>query len=130
MAVTLLRAYQGFTAGQVIDLPAELEAALVAQGLATSGGTLTSGALSTTLAPTGSQLLMSGYAAVAAAASSVALTIPGVTAQHKAWAVVAQAAADTTLTQVVRVNCTANTVTITGNAAATAATRVAFFVST
>jgi hypothetical protein len=129
MAVTFTRAYQGFQAGQVADLPSELETALVAQGFATSGGTLTSGAISTTLAPAGSNLYASGFAAVAAGASSVAVTIPGVTTQHKAWAVVAQATADGTLTQVLRVNCTANTVTITGNANATALTRVAFFVA-
>lgn len=129
MAVTLTRPYQGYTTGQVVDLPSELETALVAQKLATAGGTPTSGAISTTVAGTGGQLLFAGYANVAAAASSVAVTVPGVTAQHKAWAVVAQAAADGTLTQVVRVNCTTNTVTVTGNAAATAATRVAYFVS-
>ncbi len=129
MAVTLTRAYQGYAAGQVVELSAELEAALVAQKLATSGGTPTSGALSTTAAPTSGQLVQSGYATVAAAASSVVITVPGVTANHRAWAVVAQAAADTTFTSVVRVLCTANTITITGPAAATAATRVAYFVA-
>jgi hypothetical protein len=129
MAVTLLRAYQGYTAGQVIDLPSELEAALVAQGLATAGGTPTAGALTTTVAGTGGQILFAGYANVAIAATSVVITIPGVTAQNKAWAVIAQAAADSTFVTILRVNCTANTVTVFGTAGATAATRIAYFVS-
>lgn len=130
MAVTLTRAYQGYTAGQVIDLPAELEAALVGQGLATAGGSPTSGALTTSVAATGAQLVFAGYANVAIGATSVVITIPGVTAQHKAWAVIAQAAADATFVTILRVNCTANTVTVFGTASATAATRIAYFVST
>jgi hypothetical protein len=129
MAVTLTRPYQGYQAGQVVNLPAELETALVAQGFATAGGTPTPGNLTTNVAGTGGQILFAGYANVAVGAASVAITIPGVTAQHKAWAVVAQAAADTTFTSVLRVNCTADTVTITGPANATASTRVAYFVS-
>lgn len=129
MAVTLNRAYQGYTAGQIIDLPRELEDALVAQGLATAGGTPTTGALSTTVAGTAGQIVFTGYANVAAGASSVAVTVPGVTTQNKGWGVVAQAAADGTLLRVERVNCTANTVTIFGTANATATTRVAYFVS-
>jgi hypothetical protein len=130
MAVTLTRAYQGYTQGQVVDLPKELEDSLVAQHIATAGGTLTTGALSTTVAPTGSQLVFAGYANVPIGASSVAITVPGVTTQHKGWGAVAQAAADGTLLRVERVNCTANTVTVYGTANATAVTRVAYFVST
>ncbi|MFN7609524.1 MAG: hypothetical protein ACK5QX_01100 [bacterium] len=36
MAVTLLRAYGGTPAGQVVEFSAELESALVAQGLAST----------------------------------------------------------------------------------------------
>jgi hypothetical protein len=129
MTVTLLRAYQGYSAGQVVDLPAELEAALIAQGLATTGGTPTSGAIGTVATPVPNQLLLRGSAYVAAGASSVVVTIPGLTAQSVAHAEVNQAAADTTFTSVLRSVCGTNTLTITGPANATAATKVGYIVA-
>lgn len=129
MTVTLLRSYQGYAAGNVVDLPPELEAALVAQGLATDGGTLTSGALGTNATPTMGQLQLRGVAVVPAGQGSVAITIPGLSAKSVAWACVQQAAADGTLLYVARCLCTANTLTIYGNANATAVTRVAYFVN-
>lgn len=128
MTVTLLRAYQGYAAGAVVDLPAELEAALIAQGLAVNGGTPTSGALSTTATPVPNQLLLRANAYVAVGAASVVLTVPGVTAASAAWASINQAA-DATLTQILRVQCGAGTVTVTGNANATAATKVSVLIA-
>lgn len=116
MAVTLLRAYGGTPAGNVVEYTAELEAALVAQGLATSGGTITSGAQT--------QNTWSGTAAVAIGASSVVITNSNIVANTKVWAVVAQAAADATALRVERVVPAAGSVTIHVTAAATAATIV------
>ncbi len=131
MTVSLNRSYQGFPAGTVVDLDATTEAALITQGIASSSSAaITSGNQSITAVPAPWQPAVAGYAAIAAAASSVVITVPGVTAQHKAWAVIAQSGADATLTSLVRVLCGAGTVTITGNAAATAQVRVAYWVTT
>lgn len=116
MAVTLLRAYQGTPAGQVVEYTAELEAALVAQGLATAGGTITTGAQT--------QNTWSGTASVAIGAASVVITNSNIVANTKVWAVVAQAAADATALRVERVVPAAGSVTIYVTAAATAATTV------
>lgn len=128
MAVTLSRAYGGFAPGTVVDLPAELEASLVAQNLATAGGTLTSGALTPNVSGNAAIPVLAGIAVVAAGASSVTVSNPAITATSKATAMVSQAAADGTLTSVLRANCTAGVLTITGNANATAATRVSYIV--
>lgn len=127
MTVTLNRSYQGLPAGTVTEFSAELEAALIAQGLASNGGTLTAGALSNTA--NGLKVVgFAGTAVIAAAASSVVISNPAITANSKAFAQVAQAAADATLTSVLRVSCAAGAVTITGNAAATAATEVSYLI--
>ena len=128
MTVTLNRAYGGFTSGSVVDLSAELEAALIAQGLAITGGTLSSGAQSTTQTQTPWTPAAVGIALVAAAASSVVISNSSITATSKAFAVINQSAADTTLTSIVRAFCAAGTLTITGNAASTAAVRVSYVV--
>ena len=65
-----------------------------------------------------------GRAAIAVGASSVVITNPLVTPTSTVLAVISQAAADATLTQILRVSCGAGTITITGNANATAATQV------
>lgn len=131
MTVALNRSYQGFPAGTIVDLDAVTEAALVTQGIAsTSSAAITAGAQSITAVPSPWQPVVSGYAAIAAAAASVVITIPGVTAQHKASATISQSGADGTLTSIVRVLCGNGTVTITGNAAATAQVRVAYWVTT
>lgn len=136
MTVALNRAYQGFPAGTVVDLDAVTESALVQQGIASqSSAAITAGAQAPTNVPSPWLPVASGYAAVAAGVSTVVITIPGVTAQHKAWAVINQAAADATLTSIVRVQTATGaggvgTVTIVGNANATAATRVAYWVTT
>lgn len=128
MAVTLIRAYNGFAAGSVVEFPAELEAALVAQKLATSGGTLTTGAQSSTVAVTPWVPVASGFVSIAAAASSLVVSNPAITSQSKAFAAISQSAADGTLTSIVRVFCQNGSMTITGNAGATAAVRVAYIV--
>lgn len=113
MAVTLLRAYGGYPAGQIAQFEASTEQSLVAQRLATQGGTITSGAA------TANQ--NQGRASIAAAASSVVITNNLVNANSVLEAVIAQGSADGTLTSVVRVVPAAGSFTIFGNAAATAA---------
>lgn len=130
MTVTIssLRPYQGYAAGSVVDLPAELEAALIAQGLAVNGGTLTSGAQSPTVTGNQSIPILSGIVVIPAAGTSVTVNNATITATSKAVAAISQASADATLTSLVRVNCTAGVLTITGNAASTAAVRVSYVV--
>lgn len=113
--VQLTRPYMNNPAGTVCEFTAELEASLIAQGLAvTSAGPATSGAQTT--------LALSGSATIAAAASSVTITNPLITANMKIFAVIAQAAADGTALYVARIVPAAGSVTIYVNAAATAAT--------
>jgi len=126
MAVTLLQPYQGYAAGQVVDFSKELEDALVAQRLATAGGTPTAGALSTVATPVPNQLILRGIATIAVGASSVAITIPGVTAQSAVFA--SLQFTDATATFIRACVPTANTVTINVNANATAATKIAYLV--
>jgi hypothetical protein len=116
MTVTLTRPYGSFAAGTVTELNASTEAALVAQGIATSGGTLTTGAYTTTET--------AGTASIAIGASSVVITNALVTASSKVWAVVSQAAADGTLLRVERVVPAVGSFTIFGTANATAATQI------
>ncbi len=117
MTIALTRAYAGYPAGQVVELPASTEAALVAQNLAT-----TSTAAPTTGAATAN--MMRGSCAIAAGASSIVITNPYVTEGSSVFAVVAQATADATLLRVERVVCAAGSFTIYGTANATATTRI------
>lgn len=128
MTVTLSKAYGGAPAGAVRDFSSELEAALIAQKLAVSGGTLTTGAQTTDGAPVPWGPVVVGVANVAIAASSVVITNANITAQMKGFAVVAQAAADGTALRVERVVCGAGTLTIHVTAGATASTRVSYAV--
>ena len=118
MTVLLTRPYAGANAGVTMSFTSELEAALIAQGLATA-----SARASTT---TGAQTLngLQGTVAVAAGASSVVVTNPLVDANSHVTAKVAQAAADTTLLRVERVVCAAGSFTIYGTANATATTLI------
>lgn len=122
MTVLLNRAYAGYVAGATVMLPTNVEAALIAQGLASS-------ALSTTIT-TGAATanVVSGRAAIAAGASSVVITNNLVDANSKVFAVVAQAAADGTLLRVERILCAAGSFTIYGTANATATTYVDWIV--
>ena len=117
--ILLNRAYQGYLAGTIVQLPTSEEAALIAQGLAsTSAGPVTTGAV------TVATNIQQGRVAAAAGAASVTVTHAAVTAESKVFAVVAQAAADGTLLRVERVLCSAGSFTIYGTAAATATTTI------
>lgn len=118
MAVTLLRAYGGTPAGQVVEFSSELETALIAQGIATNAS------VANTTTGNQTQNTWSGTAAIAAGSSSVVITNSNITANSKVWAVVAQAAADGTLLRVERVVPAAGSVTIYGTANATATTLI------
>ncbi len=113
MAVTLTRAYAGYPSGQVVELPASTEAALVAQNLAT-----TTVAAPTVGATTAN--MMRGSCAIGAGTSSVVITNQYVTISSFVMAVIAQATADGTLTSIVRVVPANGSFTIFGNANATA----------
>ena len=115
MTVLLNRAYHGYVAGAIVVLDATTEAALIAQGLAS-----TSASVPTTGAATANAL--QGRAAIAAGASSVVITNAYVNANSKIFAVVAQAAADGTLLRVERIVPAAGSFTIYGTANATATT--------
>lgn len=117
MTVQLNRAYAGYTSGQIVELPASTESALIAQGLASnSSSNPTTGATTANV--------MRGSCAIAAGQSSVVITNPYVTASSFVAAHVAQAAADGTLLYVARVVPAAGSFTVYGNAAATATTRI------
>lgn len=115
--VTLLRNYAGYAAGTVVELPASLEATLIAANQATtSAGPPTAGPVTTTAT--------SGACAIATGQSSITITNSLCTVQSIVFAVVAQAAADTTLLRVERVVAAAGSFTIYGTAAATANTTI------
>jgi hypothetical protein len=118
MTVLLKNGYAGYLAGTTVMLPTNVEAALIAQGLASSASpaNITTGAVTANV--------VSGRAAIAAGASSVTITNNLVDANSKVFAVVAQAAADGTLLRVERVLCAAGSFTIYGTANATATTFV------
>jgi hypothetical protein len=118
MTVSLNRSYAGAPVGSIISLTSEIEAALIAQGIATAS----TRANSTTGAMT--QNAMQGTAAIAAGASSVVVTNSLVDANSHVDAKVAQAAADGTLLRVERVLCAAGQFTIFGTANATATTLI------
>ena len=115
--VLLLRAYGGYPSGQIVELPKSTEDSLVAAGIAsTSAGPATAGNVSTNQP--------GGAVSIAAAASSVTIINSSITAQSLVWAQVSQAAADGTLLYIARVVPAAGSVTIYGNAAATAVVNV------
>lgn len=115
--IRLGRSYAGYAVNTIVQLPTNVEATLIAQGLATtSAGPVTPGAVSTTAAQ--------GRVGIAAGASSVVVTNPNVTAESKIFAVVAQAAADGTLLRVERIVPAAGSFTIYGTANATAAVAI------
>lgn len=126
--IRLGRTYQGYPQGAIVELTPELESALIAQGLATtSAGPVTPGAQSVVNGGAFSQRMLVGTAAVAIGASSVVVSSDSITATSRGFAVISQAAADATATQVLRVSCAAGAMTITVNANATAQTEVSYF---
>lgn len=118
MAVTLLKSYAGNNAGTVREFSKELEAALVAQGLANASvvGSVSTGAQTCNT--------WSGTVAVPIGASSVVVTNDIVKANSKVWAVVSQATADGTLLRVERIVPADGSFTIYGTANATAITLI------
>jgi hypothetical protein len=119
--ILLFRAYDAYPTGTIVQLPTSVEAALVAQGLATfSAGPVTPGAVNV-----GNQV--AGRVGIAAAGISVVISSPGITAETKVNAVIAQAAADTTALYVARALCAAGSVTLYLNAAATAAVAIDWY---
>ena len=122
MTVLLSRPYSGIASGVTVTLPDSTEAALIAQGLAS-----TATAASTS---TGAQTIaaLTGKAAIAAGASSVVITNALVTAGSKVVAYVNQAAADGTLLRVERIVPAAGSFTIYGTANATATTLIDWIV--
>lgn len=124
MAVLLSKAYKGYLAGTVVNLPSGEEAALVAQKLAATSAV----ASTTTGAVTAN--VRSGICAIAAGASSIVITNELVNASTRINAYVSQAAADATLLRVERIVAAAGSFTIYGTANATATTLIAWFVET
>lgn len=115
--ILLSRAYAGYASGTIVQLPTNTEAALIAQGWATtSAGPVSTGAVTTSMT--------SGRVAIAASSSSVVVTNPNVDANSKIFAVVNQASADGTLLRVERVVPAAGSFTIFGTANATATTSI------
>lgn len=115
--ILLARSYGRYLAGTTVQLATSIEAALVAQGLATvSAGPVTPGAV-TTDQP-------AGRVGIAAAGTSVVVTNPAFTTESKFQATLSNAAADGTALYVSRITPAAGSVTFTLNAAATAAVAV------
>lgn len=112
------RGYAGTPAGAIVSFTAELEAALIAQGMATAS----TRAVTTTGAQT--QNALQGTAAIPIGASSVVITNNLVDVNSHVTAVIAQASADGTLLRVERIVCAAGSFTIFGTANATAITLV------
>ena len=115
--ILLGRSYGGYIAGTIVQLATSIEAALIAQGLATaSAGPVTPGAV-TTNQP-------GGRVGIAAAGTSVVVTNPAFTTESKFSACLSNAAADGTALYITRITPAAGSVTFTLNAAATAAVAI------
>lgn len=115
--ILLGRPYGGYNAGTIVQLATNVEAALIAQGFATtSAGPVTPGAVSTTQPM--------GRVGIAAAGTSVVVTNPAFTTESKFCACLSNAAADGTALYIPRITPAAGSVTFTLNAAATAAVAI------
>lgn len=111
------RSYAGYLGGTIVQLQTSEEAALVAQGLATtSAGPVTPGAVTTSKT--------NGRVGIAAAGASVVITNPAFDANSKFVAYLSNSGADGTATSITRVTPAAGSVTFTLNAAATAAVAI------
>lgn len=111
--ILLSQPYAGYAAGTVVSLQTNVELALIAQnrGVA-NAGPVTPGPV------TANEVV--GRCGVAAAASSVVITNNLVNADSRIFAIINQAAADTTAFNVSRVSPAVGSFTIFLNAAATA----------
>lgn len=124
MAVLLNRAYMGLLAGTTVGISTNADQALVAQGLATFApkANVTPGNVTANT--------YGGTVAIPAGSSSITITNSFIDQNSKVLANIAQAAADGTLTSIQRVvpvsgsAGASGSVTIYGNANATAATIV------
>lgn len=115
--ILLARSYGRYLAGTIVQIASSIEAALISQGMATnSAGPVTPGPI-TTDQP-------AGRVGIAAAGASVVITGTQFTPESKVFAVLSNAAADTTALYITRITPAAGSVTITLNAAATAAVAV------
>lgn len=118
------RGYKGYLPSTIVQLSTQEEAALIAQGLATtSAGPVTPGAVTTSNTM--------GRLGIAAAGTSVVLTNPLINAESRVIAYLSNAAADATATSITRIACATGaagsaggTATFTVNAAATAAVSI------
>lgn len=110
--ILLNRAYKGYLPGTITQLATQEEAALIAQGIAsTSAGPVTPGPVTCNVS--------AGRVGIAAAGTSVVITNPMFTTESKFVVNLSNAAADATATAVARVTPAAGSVTFTLNAAAT-----------
>lgn len=110
--ILLSKAYGGYASGTIVQLQTSVEAALVAQGLATvSAGPVTAGAVTTTQ--------VQGRAGIAAAGTNVVVSNPSFTTESKFVAFLSNAAADATGTFITRIIPAAGQVTFQLNAAST-----------
>lgn len=115
--ILLGKSYAGYAVGTIVQLPTQEEAALVAQGLATtSAGPVTPGAVTTTKT--------TGRVGIAAAGTSVVVTNAAFTTESRFLAYLSNAAADGTATSITRITPANGSVTFTLNAAATAAVAI------
>lgn len=122
MAILLAQQYEGYVAGTTVNLPTNIETALIAQNKATAA--LRANTTTGNVTYNG----MQGTAAVAAAASSIVVTTNKVDANSVVVAYVSQAAADVSFLRVERIVPAAGSFTIFGTAAATATTLVSWAV--
>ncbi len=121
MTIRLTQTYMGeLPPGHVATFPPSVEADLIASRYAVDAP----GAVVTA----GNQFVpyLSGRVGIAAGQSTVTIRNPQITAASTVNAAISQAAADATLTSIVRTTCAAGSATITGNANATAVVTVAF----
>lgn len=115
--ILLNRSYAGYAAGTIVQLPTNVEAALIAQGLGSnSAGPVTPGNVSTTA--------FTGRAGIAAAGTQVVVSNPAFNTESKFSAYLSNAAADGTALYITRIVPAAGSVTFVLNAAATAAVAV------
>lgn len=115
--ILLSKSYAGYAAGTIVQLSTQEEAALIAQGLAsTSAGPVTAGAVTTSKTQ--------GRAGIAAAGTSVVVSNPAFTVESRFAAYLSNSSADATALYITRVVPAAGQVTFVVNAAATAAVAI------
>lgn len=115
--ILLNRSYGGYAAGAIVQLPPNVEVPLIASGQGSnSAGPVTPGAVSTTQPM--------GRVGIAAAGTSVVVSNANFTTESKFSACLSNAAADATALYITRITPANGSVTLTLNAAATAAVAI------